>query len=91
MGQMEVWVNSINQQAQVHEEGPGKSQTLPPGSEKKDEPKTKIVLLLLRKVKFKSCFLFCWLRILLPFPSNLLIVTPNMLCSIIWILNKLAL
>jgi len=37
--QMNVWVNSINQQAQVHEEGPGKSQTLPPGSEKKDEPK----------------------------------------------------
>jgi spectrin beta len=37
--QMNLWVNSINQQAQVHEEGPGKSQTLPPGSEKKDEPK----------------------------------------------------
>merc|ERR1719369_1517446 len=37
--QMNVWVNSINLQAQIHEEGPGKSQTLPPGSEKKDEPK----------------------------------------------------
>merc|ERR1712106_370191 len=37
--QMNVWVGGINQQAQIHEEGPGKSQTLPPGSEKKDEPK----------------------------------------------------
>merc|ERR1719430_1866368 len=37
--QMNVWVNTINQQAQIHEEGPGKSQTFPPGSEKKDEPK----------------------------------------------------
>merc|ERR1712106_293078 len=37
--QMNVWVNSINQQAHVPEEGSGKSQTLPPGSEKKDEPK----------------------------------------------------
>merc|ERR1712106_1243019 len=37
--QMNVWVGDINQQAQIHEEGPGKSQTLPPGSEKKDEPK----------------------------------------------------
>merc|ERR1712106_400458 len=33
--QMNVWVGGINQQAQIHEEGPGKSQTLPPGSEKK--------------------------------------------------------
>merc|ERR1711874_583402 len=37
--QMNVWVGTINQQALIHEEGPGKSQTLPPGSEKKDEPK----------------------------------------------------
>jgi spectrin beta len=36
--QMELWVNGINSQAQPQEEG-SKSQTLPPGSEKKDEPK----------------------------------------------------
>merc|ERR1712012_680617 len=36
--QMDLWVNGINAQAQPHEEG-SKSQTLPPGSEKKDEPK----------------------------------------------------
>jgi len=37
--QMNLWVDAINRQAQGLEEGPGKSQTLPPGSEKKDEPK----------------------------------------------------
>merc|ERR1711892_637794 len=37
--QMNVWVGGINQQAQIHERDQGKSQTLPPGSEKKDEPK----------------------------------------------------
>merc|ERR1711936_939866 len=36
--QMDLWMNGINAQAQPHEEG-SKSQTLPPGSEKKDEPK----------------------------------------------------
>merc|ERR1711899_714698 len=36
--QMDLWVNGINAQAQPQEEG-SKSQTLPPGSEKKDEPK----------------------------------------------------
>ena len=47
--QMNLWVNSINQQAQVHEEGPGKSQTLPPGSEKKDEPKRRSFFTLKKK------------------------------------------
>jgi len=38
--QMNLWVDSINRQAQGQEEaGQGKSQTLPPGSDKKDEPK----------------------------------------------------
>merc|ERR1719325_469084 len=40
--QMNLWVESINKQAQGQEEAaarPGKSQTLPPGSEKKDEKK----------------------------------------------------
>merc|ERR1712223_239257 len=37
--QMNLWVEAINRQAQGLEEGPGKSQTLPPGSDKKDEPK----------------------------------------------------
>jgi spectrin beta len=47
--QMNTWVGSINQQAQVHEEGPGKSQTLPPGSEKKDEPKRRSFFTLKKK------------------------------------------
>merc|ERR1719394_1002176 len=38
--QMNLWVDNINRQAQGQEEaGQGKSQTLPPGSDKKDEPK----------------------------------------------------
>merc|ERR1719189_2597711 len=40
--QMNLWVESINKQAQGQDEAaarPGKSQTLPPGSEKKDEKK----------------------------------------------------
>jgi len=37
--QMQLWVEAINRQAQGLEETPGKSQTLPPGSDKKDEPK----------------------------------------------------
>jgi len=37
--QMELWVNGINSQAQPQEVEGSKSQTLPPGSEKKDEPK----------------------------------------------------
>merc|ERR1711971_975546 len=37
--QMELWVNGINSQAQPQDVGGSKSQTLPPGSEKKDEPK----------------------------------------------------
>merc|ERR1719351_205192 len=37
---MNLWVDNINRQAQGQEEaGQGKSQTLPPGSDKKDEPK----------------------------------------------------
>merc|ERR1719153_1331668 len=47
--QMNLWVNTINHQAQVHEEGPGKSQTLPPGSEKKDEPKRRSFFTLKKK------------------------------------------
>merc|ERR1719397_1218934 len=37
--QMNLWVESINRQVQTPEEAAGKSQTLPPGSDKKDEPK----------------------------------------------------
>merc|ERR1712130_223606 len=37
--QMELWVNGINNQAQPQDVEGSKSQTLPPGSEKKDEPK----------------------------------------------------
>merc|ERR1719362_444118 len=37
--QMELWVNGINSQAQPQDVEGSKSQTLPPGSEKKDEPK----------------------------------------------------
>merc|ERR1712130_234818 len=37
--QMELWVNGINSHAQPQEVEGSKSQTLPPGSEKKDEPK----------------------------------------------------
>jgi len=47
--QMNVWVNTINQAAQAHEEGPGKSQTLPPGSERKDEPKRRSFFTLKKK------------------------------------------
>merc|ERR1711972_598092 len=37
--QMELWVNGINNQAQPQDVEGSKSQALPPGSEKKDEPK----------------------------------------------------
>jgi len=37
--QLSLWVNGINVQAQPEEASGSKSQTLPPGSEKKDEPK----------------------------------------------------
>jgi len=37
--QMNTWVGAINQAAMEVEQGGSKSQTLPPGSEKKDEPK----------------------------------------------------
>merc|ERR1719373_753224 len=38
--QMNLWVDSINRKSQGGEEsGQGKSQTLPPGSDKRDEPK----------------------------------------------------
>merc|ERR1719450_1367255 len=47
--QMNVWVNTINQAAQAHEEGPGKSQTLPPGSERKEEPKRRSFFTLKKK------------------------------------------
>jgi spectrin beta len=46
--QMELWVNGINSQAQPQEEG-SKSQTLPPGSEKKDEPKRRSFFTLKKK------------------------------------------
>merc|ERR1712223_190558 len=46
--QMDLWVNGINAQAQPHEEG-SKSQTLPPGSEKKDEPKRRSFFTLKKK------------------------------------------
>merc|ERR1719297_316005 len=49
--QMDLWVSGINAQAQPHEEG-SKSQTLPPGSEKKDEPKRRSSSLS-RKIKEK--------------------------------------
>merc|ERR1712128_265732 len=47
--QLNVWVGGINQQAHVPEEGSGKSQTLPPGSEKKDEPKRRSFFTLKKK------------------------------------------
>ena len=47
--QMNLWVNTINHQASMHEEGPGKSQTLPPGSDKKDEPKRRSFFTLKKK------------------------------------------
>merc|ERR1712112_119080 len=37
--QMNLWVTGINSQANPEEEAGARSQTLPPGSEKKDEPK----------------------------------------------------
>jgi spectrin beta len=47
---MNTWVAAINQQAAGGmEEGPGKSQTLPPGSEKKDEPKRRSFFTLKKK------------------------------------------
>ena len=47
--QMNLWVEAINRQAQGLEEGPGKSQTLPPGSDKKDEPKRRSFFTLKKK------------------------------------------
>ena len=47
--QMNLWVDAINRQAQGLEEAPGKSQTLPPGSEKKDEPKRRSFFTLKKK------------------------------------------
>eukprot|EP00092_Neocalanus_flemingeri_P055979 GFUD01066290.1.p1 GENE.GFUD01066290.1~~GFUD01066290.1.p1 ORF type:complete len:259 (+),score=50.04 GFUD01066290.1:61-837(+) len=47
--QVNLWVTGINQQAQIHEEASGKSQTLPPGSEKKDEPKKRSFFTLKKK------------------------------------------
>ena len=43
--QMNLWVDSINRQAAGQDEsGQAKSQTLPPGSDKKDEPKKRSFL-----------------------------------------------
>merc|ERR1719232_1991719 len=48
--QMNLWVDNINRQAQGQEEaGQGKSQTLPPGSDKKDEPKRRSFFTLKKK------------------------------------------
>merc|ERR1719429_40044 len=47
--QMELWVNGINSQAQPQEVEGSKSQTLPPGSEKKDEPKRRSFFTLKKK------------------------------------------
>jgi len=47
--QMQLWVEAINRQAQGLEETPGKSQTLPPGSDKKDEPKRRSFFTLKKK------------------------------------------
>ena len=47
--QMNLWVDVISRQAQGLEEGPGKSQTLPPESEKKDEPKRRSFFTLKKK------------------------------------------
>jgi len=47
--QMNLWVESINRQVQTPEEAAGKSQTLPPGSDKKDEPKRRSFFTLKKK------------------------------------------
>ena len=48
--QMELWVNGINREAHPPQEVEGtKSQTLPPGSEKKDEPKRRSFFTLKKK------------------------------------------
>merc|ERR1711899_402146 len=47
--QMELWVNGINNQAQPQDVEGSKSQTLPPGSEKKDEPKRRSFFTLKKK------------------------------------------
>jgi spectrin beta len=47
--QMELWVNGINSQAQPQDVEGSKSQTLPPGSEKKDEPKRRSFFTLKKK------------------------------------------
>jgi len=47
--QLNLWVNGINQQAQPEPSAEGKSQTLPPGSDKKDEPKRRSFFTLKKK------------------------------------------
>merc|ERR1719450_249909 len=47
--QMDLWVSGINAQAQPQEVEGSKSQTLPPGSEKKDEPKRRSFFTLKKK------------------------------------------
>ena len=47
--QMNLWVESINRKSQGEESGHGKSQTLPPGSDKKDEPKKRSFFTLKKK------------------------------------------
>ena len=47
--QCHQWVNGINAQAAPEEAAGGKSQTLPPGSEKKDEPKRRSFFTLKKK------------------------------------------
>jgi len=48
--QMNLWVDSINRKSQGGEEsGQGKSQTLPPGSDKRDEPKKRSFFTLKKK------------------------------------------
>ena len=48
--QMNLWVDSINRQAAGQDEtGQAKSQTLPPGSDKKDEPKKRSFFTLKKK------------------------------------------
>merc|ERR1719392_310005 len=47
--QMDLWVNGINSQAQPQDVEGSKSQTLPPGSEKKDEPKRRSFFTLKKK------------------------------------------
>lgn len=47
--QMNLWVNGINSQAAPLEAETDKSRTLPPGSEKKDEPKRRSFFTLKKK------------------------------------------